>query len=244
LDTFWAKTPIESQTNVSWDNIHSVFHHAIDVGLTAQILMDTRFASLQRVLYRPFADEQLGSRCISCLAALHDIGKITAVFQNKVVTLGSDLFRRGYPVPLMTVGHKAHGQDTSEFLYGFFQNEWPDCDLDIITACVQIAAAHHGYFYSPSADERIQDAWEIARNDHALAICDVWFSHGEVIPPPDYPEWVTPQWTMLGAGLVSVADWIGSSLEFPVEADSLEMYIAVRKDQILNKLQAAGLINE
>ncbi len=244
MDIFWAKTPIDSEIPISWETIHSVYHHSIDVGFTAEFLIDSRFFSLQDILCRPYEEEDTGKKALCCLAALHDIGKITAIFQNKVQSLGQDLFSQGYPGPLMTNGHSSHGQDTAEFLDAFFGCLWPDCDPDIISAFAQIPAAHHGYYYAPGADDRIHDVWEQARMDHVKAICALWFPDEQIFPLPDNPEWITPQWTMLGAGLVSLADWIGSSLPFPVKAETDKAYRTIRMDQIRKTLIEVGLVHE
>ena len=59
------------------------------------------------------------------------------------------------------------------------------------------------------------DEWEQAREEHFQKICCIWDIDPNAFPVP--PTALPAQWTVVLEGLISIADWIGSSLDFPLK---------------------------
>lgn len=240
---FWAKTPQNSDMPISWNTIHTVYHHCIDVGLTAQELIETKYSTLKGFLCAPYSDIWMGQQVICCVAALHDIGKITPTFQWKVPELTDELIKEGFCNSSFSGGHAAHGQDTADFLAAYLESIWAEIPFPVIESFAQIAGAHHGKYFSPDPLDRIQDVWEDSRVDHTRRICDLWLGPEQDFPEPDLLDEITPQWTMLFTGLVCVSDWLGSSLPFPVHSHDASSYIEMRKVQIRMTLKKTGFLS-
>lgn len=240
MECFWAKTPVSRDITPDWGNVQSVLHHCIDVGLVAEKLLNTRWRSLRHTLTRFHTDSDVAVSVIAVLAAVHDIGKITWWFQSKVDSLYRRLNRNGFGPSLGTELY--HGEATCFFLAQRLENDWPVSDYDFIAMCAQASGCHHGKFFNVanSAILSNSDSWAEQRNLHFESLVDIWFPGMTSLPEPNcgIPG---PEWTMLLAGLISVADWIGSSLFFPVVTQDLAEYSTIRREQICTRLQETGL---
>jgi CRISPR-associated endonuclease Cas3-HD len=240
MELFWAKTPSDSDVAPHWNNIHSVFHHCVDVGLVAERLLQTRWRSLLPVLQQMYSDADEALLATVVTAATHDLGKISWWFQAKVESLIVRLIEAGYERPRGT--ELQHGHVTTLYLSERFQRDWPDIDPDIPGMFAQASGCHHGSYFPIGDPELLSnaDAWARERDAHFDALVKTWFVGQRHFPEPNR-ENPGPEWTMLVAGLISVADWIGSSLSFPVEVTDYPEYLYVQRQQIDARLHETGV---
>ena len=238
MPDFWAKTP---QREVpSWSNIHLVLDHLIDVGLVFEGLVDGVWSGIGDYLISPYAGEKkaLARRALCVLAAAHDIGKISPGFQKKARELIPRLKQRGFTFHPADQGN--HGVTSFDFLLRYFES-LPGFDgEDIPLIYAQATACHHGSYIDYNPDFNNPDRWEQAREEHFQKICHIWDIDPDAFPVPS----TTPpaQWTVVLAGLISIADWIGSSLDFPLNTPSRNEYVKIRRRQIDEKLRTSGFV--
>ena len=244
MTDFWAKTP--RQEPPTWDNIHPVLDHLIDVGLVFDELTRGIWSGISDYLtsfYMPATDQEkeTARRALCVLAAVHDIGKVSPGFQSKVLELIPQLKKKGFTF------HRAadqgnHGVTSFDFLLRRFESLPGIDDEDIPLIYAQAAACHHGSYiyieYNP--DFNNPDRWEQAREEHFQEVCRIWNIDPNAFPVPSTPP--PAQWTVVLAGLISIADWIGSSLDFPLNTPSCSEYIKIRRRQIDEKLRTSGFV--
>jgi len=198
----WAKTTEAGQPGVS------VFHHCVNVGMVADQL--ARSAALTTRC--GFAAEG-----IAVLAAIHDIGKVSPGFQQKC------------PAWIQLRGLIARAQDerwavcesdhsrVSQFSIGRLL-KGRGMKVESAQAWATAIGAHHGAPHGwnpgglpPKAGMK-DDEWEAQRQALAFELERVFATFAPPAFQPDDPR----LWAI--AGLVSVADWIGSDeARFPPE---------------------------
>lgn len=234
---FWAKT-VRSGA-VTWETVHPVFEHMIDVALAFDVLAHDVWRGIGAYLISVFSDETAGRRFLSVLAGLHDIGKISPGFQAKVPALVQRLERLGFS---FARGHDGdHSRSSMEFLCRALESRLTPTHGNPAVVFAQAAACHHGSYlpldewYDELGDSK---QWEEARIDHFESLCSLFRLDPNELPVPFS---VPPaQWTVVAAGLISVADWIGSSLSFPVSAASSDEYVRLRRPEIRDRITEAG----
>ncbi len=166
---------------------------------------------------------------VAFVAGCHDLGKATRQFQAKDINHALRLSTPGFTAS-NRLKDPGHGVRTAALFCEYAMNLGVTrplaCQLGII------AGGHHGRFLvaewnslDPEAlDERNQGAWQQAR-DELLADFRALFDLG-TLPLREPP----PQAAMLLAGLISVADWIGSIEErfewSPSGGEDLESYFS------------------
>ncbi|MCW5557279.1 MAG: CRISPR-associated helicase Cas3' [Verrucomicrobiae bacterium] len=198
---FWAKTYLNQEKQEAAGI--SVYGHCLNVGMVTQAF----------VLGLPVAVRKLlpgdGGQAAVLLAALHDIGKITLGFQVKCVTwlipdaLGENIRRRALDsVP-------DHALVSQVFLQ--------DC-LKAIKAQLWAAAvgAHHGRPKGRNAKLTKPEAcpeWAEAHRKSVLQqLVEIFGPLPGQSPNPIFRQAHSDLWLL--AGLISVADWIGSNEAF------------------------------
>lgn len=207
--TFWGKLhrPDDASDIVEW---HPLVHHCADVAAVAEALLRLPLwrARLVRLAGHACSDEVLDR--LGVLAALHDLGKFNLGFQAK-----------GRPDLGPLAGHVEEG------LAAIFKPVFrPVCDAlapwgDGVTGMLVAAICHHGRPYDYTNAERVwqRTHWEPRLGldpcggvANLLERCKVWFprafTSSEALIPDSVP---------LGhafAGLVMLADWIGSDERF------------------------------
>ena len=161
--------------------------------------------------------EQAG-RLLAFWAALHDIGKASPAFQRKVKSLEGALSAAGLPFPKLFSQEKCfHATVSTRALEQLLQSE---TGMGLRPA-KRIAAAlggHHGAWPAPGAAERIKDdqfggpEWDHVRQELFRELVDI-------LKPPQLTAWIADRcdenrFLTLFSGLVSVADWIGSTEKY------------------------------
>jgi len=197
LPAFWAKTIIGSNGN-EVPGI-GVFHHCLNVGCVAEGLI----AALPRVV------RELLPPGAATLAALHDIGKITLGFQIKSPVWFRDAAlaaQERLEAPFSVSDHALVSQV-------FLQHILKPYRAQLWAAAV---GAHHG---RPKArDARINtlevmgQEFEAHRQTVAAEIVEIFGALPALPPAKSFGAVHSDLWLL--AGLITVADWIGSNEAF------------------------------
>jgi CRISPR-associated endonuclease/helicase Cas3 len=206
--TFWGKfrQGAEPNRSIEW---HPLPHHCADVGAVAEALLAL---PVWRDRLTHIAGQEITDLCrarLSVIAVLHDIGKLNIGFQ----ALGrSDLGP--------TAGHvrEALGAlDQGATVFGCLAplNDWGEGTAGILESAI----CHHGKPYAMS-EHKWQASWWAPRGglDPRKGAVDLfdcaraWFPDAFVAGGPELPA--SAPFTHAFAGLVMLADWIGSDTRF------------------------------
>lgn len=207
--TFWGKLEQDEQgVVVEW---HPLLDHCADVAAVAETLLSLSLwrARLSRLAGRNDLDDVTRSR-LAVLAAFHDIGKLNLGFQAK-----------GRPELGSTAGHvkEALAALREDVLRPRLEplGHWGDGATDLLISSL----CHHGQPYrEDQCQASYQRTWWSPRfgldpadgADALLAACRRWFPSAFEQGAPDLPE--SPAFGHAFAGLVTLADWIGSDTNF------------------------------
>ncbi len=211
LTRFWAKT------GEGWKDLpeadrryHPLLYHLLDVAAVTETIWDEALART----VRQRLETALGPdarKTVIYLAAMHDLGKASPGFQGQVPELGRPLQLR-FDRILSDVGH---GVITTRLL----------CDDPFLrlspTVLAGITGGHHGSFprsegLGLGATTLGDKGWRLARE--ALAATVRAALGIERALGADQAELIDPGAVPLLAGLISVADWIGSNQDhFPCD---------------------------
>jgi CRISPR-associated endonuclease/helicase Cas3 len=220
IDRLWAKIGLGSAYG---DGFHPLPYHLLDVANASLQLWDTFVPKAIRAGWAEAlrTDESTAGGIVSFLVGLHDIGKATPVFQRQ---------GRGAEAALRAIG--LDFGDSPKALHGTLTSAWIMSDecvprFQCDETRLQIALAlggHHGRFPAVSAVADLVgpvlggQAWKEARRELLVQIADILDVDLRVNIAMAWNEETMPLVVHL-AGLVTLADWVGSSEEdFPYEA--------------------------
>ena len=232
-------------------NYHPLLFHLLDVGHVIQRLWwDALSArSRQRLALALGLDLAAAERLVTLLGAQHDLGKASA-FQHKDKGLWKSLNDVGLDIPIPD--DKPHGYVSAKTLTALAEagvGGW-QANKDVARALAKVTGGHHGTFPTsadlmPIGPLALGDkAWEAARA--ALLSELARLLHGgerQDQTPVSSPleELTDPALLPLLGGLISVADWVGSSHHFPpVRRMATADYVARSRDQTQKALEAFG----
>lgn len=193
MNDFWAKTTKDGSPGIS------VRDHCLNVGCVAEALIARLSPQVLELLPNGAAT----------LAALHDVGKISAGFQSKC---GKHLERQGCVEIALKEGWASGlaDRDHAKLSQWYLQQVMPQSPVQYWSVA---AGVHHGTFYGKRfPPPRMIGAclrWEKAGRDALLA--DLIQRFGTLPGHAPVDDW---QDLWLLAGLISVADWLGSNEEF------------------------------
>ena len=242
---FWAKLKSEGDRVVEWQPL---FAHCADVAACAFTLLQhtilgRRLAALAGL--DGLHAVQVARLCV--LAALHDAGKVNIGFQNKAVkgsfTAGHvseviDLLctQRDYPQKRPFIEALA-----LEEMVRWTDDEDGLADLLLATFC------HHGRPVTPreTIDTR---CWTPARGldpfaglGRLVALTRGWFPEAWEADGPLLPA--VPAFQHAWAGLLTLADWIGSDSDlFPFAEDGERDRMDLARERAGTALRALGLV--
>jgi len=233
------------------DTYHPLLCHLIDVAVVAEALWEECFAKRAREhLTESLQLDSISTKqWVAFLAGIHDLGKATPVFQAK-----GSRDRRSTPpwlvnTPLefrpLSLGDKDpwHGTVTAACLPDILSRQL-DVSQESADRLAVIAGGHHGVF--PSATSRRNARIPTARGEPRRGEPNPWPSIRDelattlasllgLVGLESSPQLPSNAASMLLAGFISVADWIGSiddSAFFPYAPDGpddLPAYLADRK---------------
>jgi len=232
----WAKTRATGPVR-----FHPLLCHLLDVAAAAlmlweQVLPDSTRADITASLGLPHGP---AGRLLAFWAGLHDIGKASPGFQALDDTAKNRLLEGGFRFPPGAC--RRHGVLTADTLRELSAGSASGSEVAASACGIAAAVAgHHGQF--PAAWElsrlgirdRGGDEWEAARRsliDDLAQVLDVSVSVPPGLSSRDHPFF------MFLAGLVCVADWVGSAeCWFPFEPypEDLHAYFdAARQKAVL-----------
>ena len=204
--TYWGKARGSQDGGPCW---HPLVFHSLDVAASAEALLDANPRLLQAIARLLGLPARCCRPLLLAAAALHDLGKFTGPFQKK-----SDL-----PLPPAERGHERSQADIGHAKTGaWLWDDW--CYEEAVPGgegfswMVAAAAGHHGeppgmdYNYNGSA------CWDKPNRAAALtfaeAVLDLFALREPLTeaPPLVSKDSKTASW--LVAGLVNLADWVGS----------------------------------
>ncbi|MGI4787800.1 MAG: CRISPR-associated endonuclease Cas3'' [Janthinobacterium lividum] len=246
----WGKTD-----KVNPQNYHPLLFHLFDVGHVTQRLWSQALSPRMRSQLAKALGltEEAAERLVILLAAQHDLGKASA-FQRKDKGLWNTLNEAG--LTIREPKDKPHGYVSAKTLPKLAQQGiggW-SANMDVARGLAQITGGHHGTFPTSAdlIDHNIRPStlggteWDEARADLLREISRVFYAAENLSENPiDCPlEELTDSilFPLLG-GLISVADWIGSSSHFPAAGPcSTDLYVPTSRHQADTALKDFGWV--
>lgn len=238
LLTFWGKT-------ADGDAYHPLLYHLVDVACVAHTLLtDALPAPVCAVLAQTLglSDVQMPS-VTAYLAGLHDLGKAIPGFQYQQPTLAARLPSLAPQGPVLnTLPHgiaTAH-QVQALLAQGRLPVHTPASDADLLG---RLLGGHHGLF--PTARDLVDlgrralgdTRWTEAREGLAATLAILLGIEART----SLTLAANPALVPLIAGLVTIADWIGSSSDFPpAHQCPLDAYSVQAMAQAQTALQRTG----
>lgn len=233
ISALWAKWDRER------DVYHGLLYHLLDVAAVAEALWHEVLGRRDRRLIAGLfgaQDEEAAKRALSFAAALHDIGKASPVFQKKAPKRWDELRELGYhPAP----GASAYHGTVSGAIIQDAMAEYCGISATSARSLAIAIAGHHGILPGPgqiksaaSTAERGSGLWDEARK--RLVDLLVMILKPESTGGPQNSDTPRTETIAMVGGLVSVADWIGSSeLYFPYHETPVhtECYMALAREQ-------------
>lgn len=209
---FWAKTTPQNCPGIS------VYHHTLNVGHVAYWIASTRLPLLERF--------KLAQTTVSVMAALHDIGKISQGFQSKCPAWleHNDLIATSTAQCWQNC-EKEHAK-VSQFTVQNLLLDAGRIEPESAYYWAVAVGAHHGCLHKPGERDGVKTktgmskdcntpndaAWEEQRQQTAKRLVEKLGPLPDTNINPDSPR----LWWL--AGLISVADWIGSDTNnFPAD---------------------------
>lgn len=214
--TLWAKLERGSE-----QVYHPLVCHALDVAAVVRALWETSFpGSARRRWQAGLGSDGEEETCawLCFWAALHDLGKASPAFQS-LSTIHRDRLRHaGYPFPVVKLPRIPHGTLTRLLLPPTLTETLPPAQQLPPTVALALACAlggHHGVFDAPPGPRPQQAGegpWKEARVGLVRTLAEA-LDLG-ALPAPTGLQGTDHAFYLAFAGLVSVADWIGSDERF------------------------------
>lgn len=228
---FWAKTTHDK------DKFPNAYHplicHLIDVAVVTQELWNRVLSKAEKNRIAKALglenDLELAGKIVAFIAGLHDLGKCSPPFtlrgnndsaKNQTRRL-LNLYKNHkelYQPIAEPARYAPHGYVTACELPEILSDEF-NFPSELINDIAVLIGGHHGIF--PRARQLMDLSlekfvgnvnWKLARKDLAIKLAEV-LKLPDAINFPNKPN-LTNADIMVLAGLVSVADWIGSNTEF------------------------------
>ena len=218
---------------------HPLLWHMTDVAVVARELWQSVLSPAQRTMIGDALGlggclDSAGLWC-ALLAGLHDLGKASPSFQLQAARARAEvaarLQRSGLCVPVQHHAPASHGTVTAATLPDILASAF-GVPHPVARGLGTVAGGHHGTL--PSSRD-VQDVpasaaggsdWDALRRDLVTAL-------SEILGVPEHraPDRLANGGAMALAGLVSVADWIGSNTRFFPHDDSPDLSGYPRKAQ-------------
>lgn len=241
----WAKKRNSVQSHEE-PPFHPLLFHLMDVAAVTECLWQ---AVLERQLTKEISArlglkaEQAG-KWLAFWAGLHDLGKASPAFQGKWKfawdRLKADLRKRNLPnKPL------PHGILTAAFVPELLTKRFPDFPRGLADRLGRTLGGHHGSFPRSGdlqqipKDQHGGNNWHKVRLELFQEFAEQFYLEEPSIPGDDPGH----SFFLVLAGLVSVADWIGSNEDYFhfVQKDlDLEEYAATAKERANKALETLG----
>jgi CRISPR-associated endonuclease/helicase Cas3 len=198
IRSYWGKARPGEVSSFAW---HPLAYHSLDVAAAMSAMLKIRPAWLESVARLSGLSSSEARTRLLVVAALHDIGKFAENFQGKAPEIAA-ILRPDAP----SVGNsKGHG-DVGHAFIGRLIEEREDDRLDALEGWLMAAVSHHG---APTqGDLVLGEAMSTSARTDAVAYSDAVFGLFGA-PAPAKGRSKAEMWRV--AGLVILADWIGSN---------------------------------
>lgn len=212
----WAKLG----ENVWPVEYHPLVCHLIDVGQVARRLWDNVLRTYIRrwvALRLGLDNENATGAWMAFWAATHDIGKMSPCFQHRddrTEQLRKRFCGRGFDFP----GHdRLHGDISTRVLADeLMQTDcWPAITGPVARSIAVAVGGHHGIFpmnWWDMPGSLGNEKWSVSRRELLAVLAELFGVRN--LPAPSSSDSDDQSVWMYLAGLTSVADWIGSNVEF------------------------------
>jgi len=214
---FWAKKK-KITTGTPGPDFHPLLFHLVDVAAVVEVLWAAVLARhLKEEISRQLAlPTPTAGRWLSFWAGLHDFGKATPAFQTIWPAAQEWLAKLGLTgAPPLT--RCPHGILTACLLEEFFRDFFPGLAPTLGSSLARLLGGHHGIFpragdtEAVSSSQRGNASWRRCQRELFKRVVDILHATDLTVPPITDPH---PSFCLLFAGLVSVADWIGSDVHY------------------------------
>ncbi len=214
VSSLWAKTGPDG----TW---HPLVAHLLDVAAATRAILEREPRTTREQYENDFGLS--GEQAIawaSALAALHDIGKASPAFQAKWPEGAERVRKAGLTWSRINESSVPHGVITNALIPRLLQDAgWDPRPAKVVADAL---GAHHGFKATPTEQRDakrhlrlLPSAWKDAHN----AIFNIIVATLQASTSPEVSV-ISADAFMRLAGLVSFADWIGSTVEhFPLGRD-------------------------
>ena len=217
LRWLWGKTDKDKEGKQRADVYHPLLFHLLDVGHVARLLWrEVLSARTREVLCAALGlDEDAACRLVTWLAAAHDIGKACPGFQFQK---RDDKFGPKFLWQRLEVAGLYEGTSNQSAPHGFVSAKTllPLLSGGAAKVLSHVVGAHHGTFPQSSdlnfCEAMGDEKWGEARQS-LLRVMNLALFEDDA-PPPQCGDIRDPALVPLLAGLISIADWIGSSKQY------------------------------
>ncbi len=223
LFTYWGKS---DSTNSDAFSYHPLVYHSLDVAACGQALLRARPGWLSNIDRVSGVPQSALIDWMTFLLAIHDLGKFSDGFQNKIPRLFEKLQKRKTHVT-DTERHDVLGfvfckNKLPEWFGGkFHEGEWDTDTLrDHLSPWLGAVTGHHGRppkaknLYGPLWEEQFPEMVERDINGFLEELIPLFLPKGIPFQPGetgiDFYE-TFPKASWLVAGLAVAADWMGSN---------------------------------
>ncbi len=242
----WGKTDKADPTNY-----HPLLFHLLDVGHVIQKLWWEALSarSRERLALALGLDLAATERLVTLLGAQHDLGKASA-FQRKDSGLWNKLNRVGLDIP--NSEDRPHGYVSTKALPALATagiGGWR-ANGEVARVLAKITGGHHGTFPISSDLKDIRSLtlgkglWDEARAGLLRELAARFYADEELGENPIsclMEELTDPTLLPLLGGLISVADWIGSSHHFrPESRRTISQYLPLSRGRAEKALEDFG----
>lgn len=238
--TLWAKSDRGKESG-RW---HPLICHLLDVAASCLEIID-----LEPYRYRELLAIDLQTtpeRAVALTAALiglHDLGKANAWFQRKSESCLGRVQEAGFDFPPLSTDEIPHGIISMALLYDVFTTQF-GIDRNTATLLADAVGAHHGFRTSSEefgkAVLRTRKSKPIWKTAVQKLFQEVW----DACDAPSTAEWTLTELSAAAfqrlMGLTSVADWIGSSLDFSTFEGDSKAYLEQARVRARERLKQVG----
>lgn len=226
---------------------HPLICHCLDVAAVAELLWEEVLKPhFREEMSRELGlDQDLAGKCLAFLAGLHDLGKATPAFQGQWREARIRLEKAGLSCPLL-LSQVHHGTLTTCLLGELLPHLLSSFPAAAIKQIAFILGGHHGVFPrqidldNVTKKERGGRKWRELQLSVLQEFANLW---GISDLPAPQASGLSAAFLLKLAGLVSVADWIGSNEDyFPFASPEINSadYLKRARRQAQDALKGLG----